>query len=130
MSRAVFQRAMGGRAPRIKVAGLVRLQFATAEEFLVAEAVDLSQSGMFIGGEEGTLACVGDVVGVHFEGAGELVIEAVARVARGVPPGGPFTPGIGVAFLKMGRDIRGRVLHYLQAGPAPGWGRKNRKNPQ
>src|SRR5437660_12903547 len=103
MSRAVFQRATGGRAPRIKVAGLVRLQFATAEEFLVAEAVDLSQSGMFIGGEEVTLACVGDVVGVHFEVAGELVIEAVARAARAVPPGGPFPPGSGVAFIKVGR---------------------------
>ncbi len=114
MSRAVFKRAAGARAPRIKVAGLVRLQFATVEEFLVAEAVDLSQSGMFIGGEEVTLACVGDVVGVHFEVAGELVIEAVARVARVVPPGGPFTPGIGIAFMKMGRDIEELILHYLE----------------
>ncbi|HMC34583.1 MAG TPA: PilZ domain-containing protein [Myxococcales bacterium] len=120
MSRAVFQRATGGRAPRIKVAGLVRLQFATAEEFLVAEAVDLSQSGMFIGGEEVTLACVGDVVGVHFEVAGELVIEAVARVARVVPPGGPFTPGIGIAFIKMGRDIEELILHYVEAGLSHG----------
>src|SRR2546429_9524989 len=101
MSRAVFQRAMGGRAPRIKVAGLVRLQFATAEEFLVAEAVDLSQSGMFIGGEEGTLACVGDVVGVHFEVAGELVIEAGARGARPGGPGGAYTPGNRIAVLQM-----------------------------
>jgi hypothetical protein len=70
---------------------------------------------MFIGGEEVTLACVGDVVGVHFEVAGELVIEAVAYVARVVPPGGSFTPGIGVAFLKMGRDIEELIVHYVQA---------------
>src|SRR2546421_4437326 len=119
MSRAVFQRATGGRAPRIKVAGLVRLQFATAEEFLVAEAVDLSQSGMFIGGEEVTLACVGDVVGVHFEVAGELVIEAVARVARGGPPRGPLPPGGGIAVMKMGRAIQEVILPYVQAPPAP-----------
>ena len=114
MSRAVFKKTSGSRAPRVKVAGLVRSQFATVEEFLVAEAVDLSKSGMFIGGEEVTLACVGDVVGVHFEVAGELVIEAVARVARVVPPGGPYTAGIGVAFLKMGRDIEELVVHYVE----------------
>jgi len=43
MSRAVFKKASGGRAPRVSVAGLVRLQFATVEEFLFAEAVDLSR---------------------------------------------------------------------------------------
>jgi len=51
---------------------------------------------------------------VHFEVAGELVIEAVARVARVVPPGGPYTPGIGIAFMKMGRDIEELILHYVE----------------
>lgn len=114
MSRAVFKRAAGARAPRVRVAGLARLQFETVEDFLVAEAVDLSQSGMFIAGEEVTLACVGDVVGVRFEVAGELVIETAARVARVVPPGGPYTPGIGIAFLEMGRDIEESILHYVE----------------
>ena len=80
--------------------------------------MDLSQSGMFIGGEEVTLARVGDVVGVHFEVAGELVIEAVARLARVVPPGGPYTAGIGIAFMKMGRDIEELILHYVETGLA------------
>ena len=57
---------------------------------------------------------------MHFEVAGELVIEAVARVARVVPPGGPFTPGIGIAFIKMGRDIEELILHYVEAGLSHG----------
>ncbi len=40
--------------------------------------------------------------------------DAVARVARVVPPGGPYTPGIGIAFMKMGRDIEELILHYVE----------------
>src|SRR3989442_15166635 len=93
MSRAVFQRATGGRAPRVRVAGLVRLQFATAEEFLVAEAVDLSQSGMFIGRGEGTPARGGDIGGVHFQGGGEAGIRGGGRGGPGGAPRGPLPPG-------------------------------------
>jgi hypothetical protein len=113
MSRAVFKKAVDGRAPRVRVTGLVRLQFASAEEFLVAEAVDLSSSGMFIAGDEVTLATVGDLVGVHFEVAGQLVLEAIARVARVVPPGGRYTPGIGVEFVKLGRDMEELLVRFV-----------------
>ena len=120
MSRAVFKKAVDGRAPRVRVAGLVRLQFASAEEFLVAEAVDLSSSGMFIAGDEVTLATVGDLVGVHFEVAGQLVLEAVARVARMVPPGGRYTAGIGVEFVKMGRDMEELLVRFVDSELARG----------
>ena len=113
MSSAVFKRAAGGRAPRVKVAGLARLQFASAVEFLLAEAIDLSESGMFIAGDEVTLATVGDLVDVHFEGARDLIVKAAARVARVVPPGGCFTPGIGIEFVRIGPDTEERIVRFV-----------------
>lgn len=110
----------GERAPRVKVAVVVRLEFATAHAFLVARAMDLSQSGMFIGGEAVTRLQVGDLVGLRFEVAGERIVEATAKVARVVLPGGERPAGVGVAFVKMAKQMEelvGEVVH-AQLGDA------------
>jgi hypothetical protein len=104
----------GERAPRAKVALVVRVEFPTADAFLVARSVDLSQSGMFIGGEAVTRLHVGDLVGVRFEVAGEQIVEAMAKVARVVEPGGERPAGVGVAFVRMARQMEelvGQVVH-------------------
>jgi hypothetical protein len=113
MSTAVLSRNPHGRAPRVRVAGAVRLQLAAFEEFFVAEAVDVSETGMFIAGDEVTLASVGEIVGVHFEVAGELAIETVARVARAIPPGGRYPSGIGVEFVRMRPDMQEGLVRFV-----------------
>ena len=45
--------------------------------------------------------------------AGQLVVEAIARVARVVPPGGRYTPGIGVEFAKLGGDMEELLVRYV-----------------
>jgi hypothetical protein len=113
MSTAVLSRNPHGRAPRVRVAAAVRLQLAAFEEFFVAEAVDVSETGMFIAGDEVTLASVGEIVGVHFEVAGELAIETVARVARAIPPGGRYPSGIGVEFVRLQPDMHERLSRFV-----------------
>ncbi|HYZ89525.1 MAG TPA: PilZ domain-containing protein [Myxococcales bacterium] len=113
MSSAVLSRDRRSRAPRVKVAGSVRLQLAAFEELLVAEAIDVSETGMFIAGDEVTLASVGEIVGVHFEVDEELAIETVARVARVIPPGGRYASGIGVEFVRMQHDMEERLGRFV-----------------
>jgi uncharacterized protein (TIGR02266 family) len=105
----------GERAPRAKVALVVRLEFPTADAFLVARSVDLSQSGMFIAGEAVTRLDVGDLVGLRFEVAGEQIVEAVAKVARVVEPGSDRPPGVGVAFVRMARHMEELVGQVVNA---------------
>jgi PilZ domain len=105
----------GERAPRAKVALVVRLEFPTADAFLVARSVDLSQSGMFIGGEAVTRLNVGDLVGVRFEVAGEQIVEAVAKVARVVDAASDRPPGVGVAFVRMARQMEELVGQVVKA---------------
>jgi hypothetical protein len=113
MSSAVLSRERRPRAPRVKVEGSVRLQLAAFEELLVAEAVDVSETGMFIAGDEVTLASVGEIVGVEFQVDGELAIETVARVTRVIPPGGRYVSGIGVEFVRMRRDMEERLVRFV-----------------
>jgi len=113
MSSAVLSKDPRGRAPRVRITGPVHLQLAAFEEVLVAEAVDVSGTGMFIAGDEVTLASVGEIVGVHFEVNGEIAIETVARVARVIPPGGMYASGIGVEFVRMRRDMAERLVRFV-----------------
>jgi hypothetical protein len=113
MGSAVLSSERRARAPRVKLGGEVRLQLAAFEELLVAEAVDVSETGMFIAGDEATLASVGEIVGVHFEVGGDLAIETVARVARVIPPGGRYVSGIGVEFVRLRRDMEERLVRFV-----------------
>ena len=113
MSGAVVSRDRRARAPRVRVAGSARLQLASFEELFVAEAIDVSETGMFIAGDEVTLASVGDLVGVWFEVAGELSIETVARVTRVIPPGGRYASGIGVEFVGMRREMEEGLVRFV-----------------
>ena len=112
MSTAVLSRNPHGRAPRVRIGGPVRLQLAAFEELFVAEAVDVSETGMFIAGDEVTLASVGEIVGVYFE-VEELAIETVARVARAIPPGGRYPSGIGVEFVRLRPDLQDGLIRFV-----------------
>jgi c-di-GMP-binding flagellar brake protein YcgR len=113
MSSAVLSRERRRRAPRVKVKGPVRLQLAAFEELLVAEAVDVSESGMFIAGDEATLLSVGEVVGVHFQIDDDLAIDTVARVTRVIPPGARYLSGIAVEFVRMLPDVEERLKQFV-----------------
>ena len=113
MSSAVLSRTPRSRAPRVKVAGPVQLQLAAFEELLVAEAVDVSETGMFIAGDEVTLASVGEMVGVHFEMEDGLAIQTLARVARVIPPGGMYPSGMGVEFVRMRPEMHQDLMRFV-----------------
>jgi PilZ domain-containing protein len=113
MSIAVQSSKPRSRAPRVKVAGPVHLQLAAFEELLVAEAVDVSETGMFIAGDQVTLSSVGEILGVHFEMAGELAIQTLARVTRVIPPGGMYPSGIGIEFLRMRAEMADRLMRFV-----------------
>ncbi|HWE25844.1 MAG TPA: PilZ domain-containing protein [Myxococcales bacterium] len=113
MSGALASREPRARAARVRVAGPVRLQLAAFEEHLDAEALDVSATGMFIAGDEVTLASVGEIVGVYYQVEPGLAIETVARVARVIPPGARYASGIGVEFVRMGRDTQERLMGFV-----------------
>jgi c-di-GMP-binding flagellar brake protein YcgR len=101
------------RAPRAQIDLPVSLRFPSVQEFLSACTGDISESGMFIRGEdlnlEGASRRVGEIVSFRLVTGEEQVIIGTARIVR-VAQG--KEAGIGVEFVDLDPRMR-RLIEMI-----------------
>ncbi|MBS2024898.1 MAG: PilZ domain-containing protein [Deltaproteobacteria bacterium] len=101
------------RHPRARIDLVVSLKFASVQEFMDAQAQDISVGGMFLRNQQigpgGQVREVGQLLALKFDAGNQRVVEGLARVVRVVlPEETGMVPGVGVEFLDL--DDRSRAL--------------------
>ena len=101
------------RFPRARIDLVVTLRFQSVQEFMDAQAEDISVGGMFLRSEHagpgGQLRTVGQLLVLKFDAGNQRVVEGLARVVRVVSPDEPgMVAGVGVEFLDL--DERSQAL--------------------
>ena len=107
------------RFPRTAVALLVQYRFESFEDFTTEYSVDLSPGGIFLRTE--ATPALGSMVELQFSlKGGSQLIEAIGKVTRITPPGGPHPAGIGVECLHSDPESKALIERLCSALPPPG----------